>query len=100
MAHRTMRGKTIDMDKLMSQNELMPAIGNMKVNARGDKLGPGGTIVKKHEEIVAEYYQTNPKAAIQAKQGAVITEVENTPVAETVASKPASSAPKKVPASE
>ena len=60
--HRTMQGKMIDMEKLMSQNELMPAIGNVRVNARGDELGPGGKIIKKREDIMAEYYDTNPKA--------------------------------------
>jgi len=60
--HRTMQGKVVDMDKLMRQNEMMPAIGNVRVNARGDELGPGGTIIKKREDIMAEYYETNPKA--------------------------------------
>lgn len=62
MVHRTMQGREIDIEKLMAQNELVPAIGNMKVNARGDELGPGGQIVRKREEIVAEYYENNPKA--------------------------------------
>ena len=60
--HKTMQGKMVDMDKLMTQNELMPAIGNVRVNARGDELGAGGKIIKKREEIVADYYDTNPKA--------------------------------------
>jgi len=57
-----MQGKVIDLEKLMRQNELVPAVGNMKVNARGDEIGKGGKILKKREEIVAEYYETNPKA--------------------------------------
>lgn len=57
-----MQGKLVDMEKLMSQNELMPAIGNAHVNARGDELGPGGKIIKTREEIMAEYYENNPKA--------------------------------------
>ena len=61
MVHRTMQGREIDLEKLMRQNELVPAIGNMKVNARGDELGPGGQIIRKREEIVAEYYENNPK---------------------------------------
>jgi len=60
--YRTMQGKEVDMDKLMRQNELMPAIGNVRVNARGDELGPGGKIIKKREEVIAEYYENNPKA--------------------------------------
>ena len=62
MTYRSMQGKMIDMDKLISQNELTPAVGNAKVNARGDVLGAGGKIVKKREDIMAEYYETNPKA--------------------------------------
>ncbi len=54
--HRTMQGRMVDMDKLMQQNELTPAVGNMRVNARGDELGNGGQIVRKREDIVAEYY--------------------------------------------
>jgi hypothetical protein len=57
MTHRSMRGKIVDMEKLTKQNELMPAVGNMRVNARGDQLGEGGKIIKKREEIVAEYYK-------------------------------------------
>ncbi len=60
--YRTMQGKEVDMDKLMTANELMPAIGNVRVNARGDELGPGGKIIKKREEVMAEYYENNPKA--------------------------------------
>jgi hypothetical protein len=57
-----MQGKDVDMDKLMRQNELMPAVGNVRVNARGDELGAGGKIVRKREDVIAEYYETNPKA--------------------------------------
>lgn len=59
---RSMQGRSVDMEKLISQHELMPAIGNVRVNARGDELGPGGTIIKKREDIMAEYYENNPSA--------------------------------------
>jgi hypothetical protein len=60
--YRTMQGRQIDMGKLQAQNELMPAVGNIKVNARGDELGPGGKIVRTREQIMAEYYEQNPNA--------------------------------------
>jgi len=60
--YRTMQGRTIDMDKLRSQNELTPAVGNMKVNARGDEIGPGGKILRTREQVVSSYYEKNPKA--------------------------------------
>lgn len=90
--YRSMQGKEVDMDKLMRQNELMPAIGNIKVNARGDELGPGGRIVKKREEIIAEYYENNPKAIpdklepIPEKKMSK-TVVESAPVAKKTKSK-------------
>ena len=64
MVYRTMQGREIDLEKLMRQIELTTAVGNMKVNARGDQLGRGGKIVKKREEIVAEYYEDNPNTML------------------------------------
>ena len=58
----TARGKKIDFEKLRRANETETAIGNVPVNARGDEIGPGGKIIKKREEIIKEYYATNPKA--------------------------------------
>ena len=57
--YRTMQGKEIDMGKLINQNEMTIALGNMRVNARGDKLGPGGKIVQTREELLAEKQQAN-----------------------------------------
>jgi hypothetical protein len=37
--YKTARGAEIDMIKLINQNEMTVAVGNAKVNARGDKLG-------------------------------------------------------------
>jgi hypothetical protein len=78
MKHRTMQGKEIDMEKLVQSNELTPAIGNMKVNARGDELGAGGKIIRKREEIVADYYNTEP---VKTKKASV---AKPAPVTETV----------------
>jgi hypothetical protein len=61
--HTTMRGKELDMEKLSLRNELTPAVGNVRVNARGDEIGEGGKIVKTKEQILAEYYQRNAKKA-------------------------------------
>ena len=51
--YRTMQGKEIDMTKLVMQNEMAVAVGNVKVNARGDELGPGGKIIRKVEDTIA-----------------------------------------------
>jgi hypothetical protein len=50
--YKTAKGKEIDLGKLISKNELTPAVGNANVNARGDKLGPGGKIIQRREELV------------------------------------------------
>lgn len=60
--YTSLRGKQVDMEKLSIQNELLPAVGNMKVNARGDQLGPGGQIVKTREQLLQDYYSANPRA--------------------------------------
>ena len=51
-----MQGKEIDMEKLALRNEMIPAVGNMKVNARGDEIGPGGKIVRTREQVLADFY--------------------------------------------
>ena len=60
--YTSMQGKQIDMEKLQLRNELSPAIGNMKVNARGDELGAGGKIIRTREQILQDYYKANPRA--------------------------------------
>lgn len=56
--YRTAQGRSLDMESLRLQNELVPAIGNMRVNARGDQLGPGGQVIKTREMIMDDYYKT------------------------------------------
>ena len=60
-AYRTMRGREVDFEKLGIKNEMTPAVGNMRVNARGDELGPGGAIVRTKDEVLADYYKNNPR---------------------------------------
>ena len=45
--HRSMQGKEIDIDMLRIRNETTLAVGNAKMNARGDELGPNGKIIRK-----------------------------------------------------
>jgi hypothetical protein len=60
--YTSVRGKEIDMEKLTLRNETTPAVGNLKVNARGDELGTGGKIVRTREQILQDYYKDNPRA--------------------------------------
>jgi hypothetical protein len=54
--YTSMQGKVVDMEKLALRNELTPAVGNMKVNARGDEIGPGGKVVRTREQVLADFY--------------------------------------------
>jgi hypothetical protein len=58
--YKSMQGKQVDMDLLRQKNELTPAVGNAKVNARGDELGPGGKIIRTREQVLKDYYASNP----------------------------------------
>jgi hypothetical protein len=60
--YRSAKGKFVDMDKLAAQNELTPAISNVKINARGDELGPNGQIIRKREDVVNNIPSTNTLA--------------------------------------
>ena len=80
--HRSMRGKQVDMDLLRKRNELTPAVGNARVNARGDELGPGGQIVKKREDVVAEHYAgTGVAVEASGRTNTLVADVVPTPQA-------------------
>jgi hypothetical protein len=81
--YKTMQGKQVDMDLLRQRNELTPAVGNAKVNARGDELGAGGKIVRKKEEILKDYYASSKGVVAEqaVKKGSKATE----PTAEELA---------------
>ncbi len=60
--YRTMQGKEVDLDQLRTKNELTVAVGNVKVNARGDELGPGGKIIKAATIAEEEYNPVAPNS--------------------------------------
>lgn len=80
--YKTMQGKTVDMDLLRQRNELTPAVGNARVNARGDELGPGGKIVKKKEDVLKDYYENSTpgeqQTAVRRKTSATAPEKDLT----------------------
>lgn len=57
--YRSAQGRVVDIEKLRLANEETIAVGNMKVNARGDQLGEGGRIVKSRNQLMKEYYDLN-----------------------------------------
>ena len=64
--YQTALGKSIDMDNIRLANENTIALGNMKVNARGDELGPGGKVVKTRNQVMDEYYRLNTPTVIDS----------------------------------
>lgn len=55
--HRTAQGKIIDMAALAAKNERVRAVGNMKVNARGDTIDANGKIIVPVTQKVGDSYQ-------------------------------------------
>jgi hypothetical protein len=50
--YKTAQGNVIDMGALILQNENVRAVGNMKINARGDKINVhGNTTVSRSEQV-------------------------------------------------
>ena len=83
--YRTMQGRMVDIEKLRSMNENIRAVGNMNVNARGDVLGPSGTILKSKEQVIKEYYEA-PKGVVAdtpVKKMAIPTPIPQNKVVET-----------------
>ncbi len=78
--YTTAQGKQISMESLRLANEETIAVGNMKVNARGDQLGPGGVPEKSRQANVNEYYNLHTPVA-----GAVETPRAKTGVTEEIA---------------
>ena len=54
--YRTSRGATVDMSTMLTKNETVPAVGNMRVNARGDEITADGTITKTRNQIMQDYH--------------------------------------------
>lgn len=61
---KSMRGVSVDLGKLMAQQEKNIAVGNTKSNARGDQLGRAGRVVKSADELAREHYNRNNPNAV------------------------------------
>jgi hypothetical protein len=61
--YRTAQGKNVDIDNLRLNNEDSIAVGNMKVNARGDELGPGGQVALGRNQSMDKFYKMHTPMA-------------------------------------
>lgn len=56
--YRTANGKSLDMRALALKNETVRAVGNMKVNARGDVIDDNNQIIRtKPNQVHKQYSQ-------------------------------------------
>lgn len=62
--YTTANGKKINIDAVIATNEDTIAVGNMRVNARGDQLGPGGVVEMSKSQVMSEYYKLNTPVAV------------------------------------
>lgn len=97
--YKTARGKVVDMGALMLQNEQVRAVGNMEVNARGDRIDANGNVIDSKNRQVQRQIQRQTTAAPQeqfastqavrqaqaAKLAPAAPSVQAAPVAPTVA---------------
>lgn len=69
--YRTAMGKNVDMSALIAKNEKVRAVGNMKVNARGDTIDGNGKVIQPVTQKVGDTYQKtvgNRSAQVKPKQ--------------------------------
>ena len=57
--YRTAQGQLVDIDTLRLVNEDAVAVGNMSVNARGDRIASDGTVLETRNEIMKKRYNAN-----------------------------------------
>ena len=59
--YKSAMGKTVDMGSLLLQNEKVRAVGNMNVNARGDRLDSNNNVIEPKNQQAQRRYkkQTN-----------------------------------------
>ena len=62
---RTARGAMIDMAALAAQHETTRAVGNVLMNARGDRLNEDGTVKMKAEDIAVAHQNMREPAQQQ-----------------------------------
>ena len=64
--HITSKGVVIDMESVIAAQGDTVAIGNMRVNAKGDLLGPGGKVIKTADERAREHYKNTDSSVDEA----------------------------------
>lgn len=66
--YRSAMGRPIDMAAMVTKNEKVRAVGNMRVNARGDLLDQNNQIIQDSTTRVSENYHQTVNAAAPRPQ--------------------------------
>lgn len=115
--YRTSQGKTVDLGALLLQNENTRAVGNMGVNARGDRIDNRGKVVDSKVQQTKRQYNkqigpvdelpaTSRRAAAALVADPVVQQEQPAPAkprkssAEKAATKAAKTSTKKTPAAK
>ena len=88
--YRTAQGKTVDLGQLILQNENVRAVGNMNVNARGDRLDSSKKVIdsknqqvqRQHQRQIASNVSDQPvhTSNIHARRPKKVEEIKTTPI--------------------
>lgn len=60
---RTAKGRIINIDDVIAAAPHSTAVGNMSINAQGDKLGKGGKVTATREQRTRAYYKEHPQSS-------------------------------------
>jgi hypothetical protein len=97
--YRTAQGKSVDLGTIMLQNEHVRAVGNMNVNARGDKLDQNNRVIEtkprqiqrqnaRTTNVSADPVQTSATKAKKARREKTQAEVQQVVHAPTLVVEP------------
>ena len=79
--YRSAMGKSVDMSALISRNEKTRAVGNMKVNARGDIIDSNGKIIKSvNDKVNTAYSKTVGNRSANANRKPTTQKLQPDPV--------------------
>ena len=62
--YRTAQGKTVDLGAIQLQNENVRAVGNMGVNARGDKVNAQNKAIDSRNQSVNRHYKKQTRTNV------------------------------------
>jgi hypothetical protein len=74
--YKSAMGKPVDMGSLLLQNEQVRAVGNMNVNARGDRLDSNNKIIESKNQQVQRRYNRQTNVSAGPAQTSIISAVE------------------------